>query len=274
MPTKLQEVTCKVLSNDNVAPRLYVINLECGDVVRDIKPGQFLHLKVPNFENHILRRPFSIYATDNEKGTCEILYQVVGSGTDKMTTLSAGDSLSAIMPIGTAWSISPNAGKVLLVGGGVGAAPLYMLCEKLLEAGVSVDVILGAQTKKAHVTLDKYRDLLGYEPFCSTDDGSYGRAGFCTTLVEDALQNKLDSESRASEQTEIPYDCVYVCGPPPLMKAVSQAAKEADVACQVSLERLMACGIGACLSCVVDTVYGKRRVCVNGPVFDAEDLIW
>ena len=148
----------------------------------------------------------------------------------------------------------------------MGAAPLFMLCERIAASEASVDVVLGAQTKDALVCRERYAALLGGEPRCATDDGTYGRAGFCTSLVEEALAAAAEEGS--------PYDYVAVCGPEPLMKIVAGLAADAGVRCEVSMEKRMACGIGACLSCVVDTVDGKKRACVDGPVFDARKVVW
>ena len=126
--------------------------------------------------------------------------------------------------------------------------------------------ILGASTIDALVARERYGAVLGCEPACSTDDGTYGRAGFCTPLVEEALA--------AAAAEGAPYDYVACCGPEPLMKIVAGMADAAGVFCEVSMERRMACGVGACLSCVVDTVDGKRRACVDGPVFPASEVVW
>ena len=255
----------RIPSNAGVGPSLYLMTLEAPQIAAAIEPGQFVHMKVPRMEAHILRRPFSVYACDSEAGTVDILYQVVGFGTDHMTGLEAGEECELIGPVGATWN-PPAAGRCLLVGGGVGAAPLFMLCEQIVATDASVDVVLGAQTEDALVCRQRYAELLGEEPRCATDDGSYGRAGFCTSLVEEAL----DDAAAAGR----PYDYVAVCGPEPLMKIVAGLAREAGVRCEVSMEKRMACGIGACLSCVVDTVDGKKRACVDGPVFDAQKVVW
>ena len=159
------------------------------------------------------------------------------------------------------------------MGGGVGAAPLYLLFEQLVAAGVDVTVVLGAQTEAALVCRERYARVLSTSgccaenaPLCATDDGTFGRAGFCTSLVDDAV-----SEANASGK---PFDYLAVCGPEPLMKIVSGQAADANIPCQVSMEKRMACGVGACLSCVVETVNGKKRSCVDGPVFDAQEVVW
>lgn len=255
----------RILSNGCAGPRLYLMTLEAPAIAGAIEPGQFVHMKVPRMEAHILRRPFSVYARDARAGTLDVLYQVVGFGTDHMTSLAAGEECELIGPVGATWN-PPASGRCLLVGGGVGAAPLFMLCERIVASPAQVDVVLGAQTKDALVCRGRYAELLGAEPRCATDDGTYGRAGFCTSLVQEALADAAEAGD--------PYDYVAVCGPEPLMKIVAGMAAEAGVRCEVSMEKRMACGIGACLSCVVDTVDGKKRACVDGPVFDAGKVVW
>ena len=257
--------TARILENVQVGPRLHLMVLKSPEIACSIEPGQFVHMKVPRMEAHILRRPFSVYARDAEEGTLDVLYQVVGFGTDHMTSLAPGEECELIGPVGATWN-PPATGRCLLVGGGVGAAPLFMLYERIVASEAEVDVVLGAQTKDALVCRARYEALLGTEPRCATDDGSYGRAGFCTSLVEEAL-----AEAQAAGR---PYDYVAVCGPEPLMKIVAGMAHDAGVRCEVSMEKRMACGIGACLSCVVDTVDGKKRACVDGPVFDAGKVVW
>lgn len=257
----------RVLLNEGVGPNLFVMALESPGIAQAVAPGQFVHMKIPGMDSHILRRPFSVYACDAQAGVVEILYQAVGFGSSHMTTLAEGDEGAELIgPVGRGWRPSPDAKRALLVGGGVGAAPLFMLCEKLVGQGVETDVVLGAQTEMALACRERYEDLLPEPPRCATDDGSFGREGFCTSLVQEAL------DAAASEGK--PYDYLAVCGPEPLMRIVASMAKAAEVPCEVSMERRMACGIGACLSCVVDTIGGKKRACVDGPVFDAGEVVW
>lgn len=255
-----------ILSNEQVGPRLHLMVLRAPEIAEKVKPGQFVHVKIPRMEDHILRRPFSIYAADPTAGTVDILYQVVGYGSDHMTTLEPGLVAEMIGPVGHGWAPPEGTKKALLVAGGVGAAPLFMLAEHLRAGGVELDVVLGAQTEAALVCRCRYEDMLGECPACATDDGSYGRAGFCTSLVQEAL------EAAASAGAQ--YDYLAVCGPEPLMKIVAGMASDAGVYCQISMEKRMACGVGACLSCVVDTVNGKKRSCVDGPVFEANEVVW
>ena len=254
----------RILSNEEVGPRLHIMVLEAPAIAASILPGQFVHMKLPDLEAHILRRPFSVYARDAMSGTLEILYQEVGSVTRLMPDMQAGEA-ELIGPVGNTWNAECE--RALLVGGGVGAAPLFMLAEALCAQGTPFDVVLGAQTVDALVARERYADLLGCEPCCATDDGSYGRAGFCTSLVEERLANGCTADGQ-------PYDFLAVCGPEPLMRIVADMGASAGVRTQVSMEKRMACGVGACLSCVVDTVHGKRRSCVDGPIFEAEEVVW
>ncbi|MDD7368676.1 MAG: dihydroorotate dehydrogenase electron transfer subunit [Berryella intestinalis] len=264
----------KLLSNEPAGPRLFIMELESPYIARTILPGQFVHMRANQMADHILRRPFSVYRTDPEAGRVAILYQVVGYGTDYLTGLSpeADPAIELVGPVGRPWGARTggergDARRVLLVAGGVGAAPLYLLAQQLVERGAKVDLVMGAQTESALATLSDYRERLGIGVECATDDGTYGERGFCTGLASKRLDAGCAFDGA-------PYDLVCCCGPEPLMRIVSGMAAEAGVACQVSMERRMACGVGACLSCVVDTSAGKRRACVDGPVFDADEVVW
>lgn len=249
----------RVLANEQIGPRLYKIALAAPKMARAIEPGQFVHMQMTGMEAHILRRPFSVYRADRKAGVIEIIYQVVGEGTSFMTSYEPGVECALIGAMGHGWQA--NEGKSLVVGGGVGAAPLFLFAEKLAREGRPFEVVLGAQTESMLVTRADYAALLGRDPVLATDDGSVGYAGFCTEPVRELLATGE-------------YVTAYCCGPEPLMRAVAGIAEQAGVECFVSLEKRMACGVGACLSCVVETVAGKRRSCVDGPVFNAKDVVW
>ncbi|MEG2863849.1 MAG: dihydroorotate dehydrogenase electron transfer subunit [Eggerthellaceae bacterium] len=261
MTTGLANERGVISANECVGPHLYLLRATLPRIAETIEPGQFIHMKLPGMEGHILRRPFSVYRALPQSGSVEILYQEVGFGTAHMRELSAGQAFEAIGPIGRGWQVPAGAARILLVAGGVGAAPLFMLAQQQREAGVAVDVVLGAQTEAALVTRESYDALCGSTLQCATDDGSFGHAGFCTGLVEDNIGEHL-------------YDYLACCGPEPLMRIVAQRALDDGIFAQVSLERRMACGVGACLSCVVDTHGGKKRACVDGPIFDAAEVVW
>lgn len=269
--TQLVNEHARIVSNEKVGPRLHLMVLEAPQIAALVEPGQFVHMKLPGAQEHILRRPFSIYARSGENATIDILYQEVGAMTRYMPQLLDGE-VELIGCVGNTWGApdrfaSGDCTHALLVGGGVGAAPLFLLAERLTALECPFDVVLGAQSVDALVARGRYEGLMGREPLCATDDGSYGHAGFCTGPVEERLREGCLADGK-------PYDYVAVCGPEPLMKIVAGQAAQAGVYCEVSMEKRMACGIGACLSCVVDTVNGKRRSCVDGPIFDASEVMW
>lgn len=257
----LIEEKSRVLRNENVGPRLYFLELDSPRIAPLVKPGQFVHMKLNGFGEHILRRPFSVLDTNPQQGTLTILYQVVGEGTQFMSGVASGHEFDLIGSIGRGWDVPTSGQRVLIVGGGVGSAPLFMLSKQAKEAGAQVDVVIGAASRAALVTYDLYREIHGDTLSCATDDGSFGAMGFCTSPVKELLAKNT-------------YNCVYVCGPEPLMRAIARLSAEAGVPCQVSMEKRMACGVGACLSCVVETVDGRKRACVDGPIFEAEKVVW
>lgn len=250
-----------VRTNTRATDRLWLLEVEVDDIGAALQPGQFVHAQIPRMEDHILRRPFSVFYTSEDGSRLTILYQVVGFGSKHMTTLALGETLDLIGPVGHGWHAPEQAKRALLVAGGVGGAPLFMHAAELVARGVEVDVVLGAQTAEALVVEPKYTELLGHEPFIATDDGSRGHAGFCTDLV-------------AQRVAETAYDYAACCGPEPMMRIVSDMTLGSGIDSYISFEKRMACGIGACLSCVVDTVDGRKRSCVDGPVFNAAEVVW
>lgn len=269
--TQLVNELSRIVSNEAVGPNVHLLVLEAPTIAHEAKPGQFVHVKIPLHEEHVLRRPFCIYGRSAEEGTIDVLYQEVGSLTKRMPFIKSG-FMEVIGPVGKTWSArqrfeAGEATRALLVGGGLGAAPLYLLAEDLASNGMSFDVVLGAATSGALVSKARFEALMGHEPYCATDDGTYGHKGFCTGVVEQLLEGVPGSAGAA-------YDYIAVCGPEPLMRIVAALAADAGIYCEVSLEKRMACGIGACLSCVVDTAAGKKRACVDGPVFDAQEVMW
>ncbi|WP_350453720.1 dihydroorotate dehydrogenase electron transfer subunit [Slackia heliotrinireducens] len=253
------EEKARICSNEQVGPGLFKMVLHCPRSAAAIKPGQFIHMRLDGFEAHILRRPFSVYKADTQEGTMDIIYQVVGTGSQWMTGLEPGHTVSIMAALGNTWQ--PVDGKLLLVCGGVGAAPLFMFAQQLKAEGRDFEVILGARTADMLVTKADYTALLGREPIIATDDGTEGFSGFATV----PMQQQLETGE---------YSAVYCCGPDPFMRIVSGIVADAGIDCWISEEKRMACGIGACLSCVVETVDGKKRSCVDGPVFNAKDVVW
>jgi len=248
----------EVVRNERVAEGVGLMALRAPRIAASVAPGQFVHLRIEAGSDFILRRPFSVHRADG--GLIEILYQVLGRGTRVMSGKSAGDVMDAIGPLGHGWSTPPGAAHALLVAGGLGAAPLGMLAERLAASGVAVSVAQGAPTASRLVAREVFESV-ARRVEVATDDGSAGERGFVTVVSERLLREDAP-------------DVVYVCGPEIMARAVVAQTHAAGIACQVSLERLMACGIGACLSCVVTTRDGRKRACVDGPVFDAEEVCW
>jgi dihydroorotate dehydrogenase electron transfer subunit len=248
----------ETLANERLATGVGLITLRAPRIATAVQPGQFVHLRVAEGRDFILRRPFSVHRASGDD--IEILYQVLGRGTRELATTSRGDVMDALGPLGSGWRVPDGLAHALLVAGGLGAAPLGMLAEHLAVRGVAVTVALGAPSEERLVARDLFESV-ARRVETATDDGSHGRHG-PVTEVSGAL---LASGG---------FGAVYACGPEAMQRIVAGQAASAGVPCQVSLERLMACGIGACLSCVVTTRSGRKRACVDGPVFDAEEVSW
>ena len=220
-----------------------------------VAPGQFVEVKVDGEPGVMLRRPISVHDVDPEAGTLSLLIQVVGKGTRRLNTLAVGDCVNVVYPLGHGFSVDlPEASRILLVGGGAGIAPLLYLAKVLKAKNVNCTILLGGRTANLIPIHDSFQP---YGTLClATDDGSLGHKGLVT------------SHPAFNEQ----YDMIYTCGPTPMMKAVARSAAERGIRCEVSLENMMACGVGACLCCVTDTDQGHRCVCKDGPVFDIADM--
>ena len=221
-------------------------------------PGQFAELKVEGSETTFLRRPISINYVDEEKNEVWFLIHEVGDGTRKLGELSEGGKLNVVMPLGNGFTMpeTPDE-RVLLVGGGVGTAPLLYMGKKMAEAGCRPTFLLGGRSTADLLQLEMFRAL--GDVYVTTEDGSMGEKGFVT-------QHSLLSREH--------FDRIATCGPKPMMMAVACYARAAGSSCEVSLENMMACGLGACLCCVEKTVEGHVCVCKEGPVFNINKLLW
>jgi dihydroorotate dehydrogenase electron transfer subunit len=247
-----------VIANERVAPGVGLVVLEAPRTAGAVQPGQFVHLRIAEGADFILRRPFSVFRAGG--GRLEILYQVVGRGTRVLADAEPGGGMDLIGPLGNGWRIPEGTAHALVVAGGLGAAPMGMLVEELARRGVAVTLAQGAPTGERLLARELF-EATCRRVACATDDGSFGACGFVTDLSADLIERDRP-------------DVVYVCGPEAMERIVAAQAEAAGVPCQVSLERLMACGVGACLSCVVSTHHGRKRACVDGPVFDAADVLW
>lgn len=256
---QLQEMV--VTSNYMITSDCFVV--ECFNPTQQIPkivPGQFAQLKIDDNPAVFLRRPFSIHDYDEKKNTISFMIKIVGNGSKSLSALNVDTAINVMFPLGNGFTVEAAAGKKsLLVGGGVGIAPIYLLAKTLRQQNCDFDVILGGKSAE---DLLRYDDFVAFSKvYCTTEDGSKGCKGFVTNHRQLAADVKS-------------YDNIYCCGPTPMMKAIAAVAQNNGVNCEVSLENKMACGFGVCLCCVTPTTSGNECVCAKGPVFNANDLKW
>lgn len=218
-----------------------------GDTSDITRPGQFVNIKLDGL---YLRRPISI--CDAEEGKLTLIYKVVGKGTEQMKEMTEG-SLDILSSLGNGYDTSISGEKPLLIGGGVGVPPLYMLAKELVKEGKEVSVILGFNTKDEIFYEEEFK-ALGCKVYVTTVDGSYGIKGFVTEAMK-----------------EIDYTHFFTCGPEPMLKAVWNASETSG---QLSFEERMGCGFGACMGCSCKTLTGFKRICKDGPIMMKEEILW
>ncbi len=231
-----------------------LIDVYAPEIANQAVPGQFVNVQVCRNTAPLLRRPFGVAGVNKVQGYFTMIYRIIGEATHILAEVCTGNELSIVGPLGHGFDMSAK--KPLLVGGGLGLAPLLFLAEGF-GSNVS-DILMGGRTKEELFWTKLYNGLCK-NVYLTTDDGSAGIKGTVMALLPHLL-------------TEGGYDCVYVCGPVPMMRAVAAACVEADVKCQVSLEKYMACGLGACLSCACEGIGKRIKVCKDGPVFWAEEV--
>lgn len=217
-----------------------------GDTSRITSPGQFVNIRLEGF---FLRRPISVCDVEGDRLT--IIYKIVGRGTKAMAEMTGGE-LDLLTGLGNGYDTETSGDMPLLIGGGAGVPPMYLLARRLMEQGKKPQVILGFNTAAEVFLEDEFRNL-GADVTVTTADGSYGIRGFVT----DAMNRE--------------YSYFYACGPQPMLKAVSDASKTGG---QLSFEERMGCGFGACMGCSCETLYGSKRICKDGPVLRKEEIIW
>ncbi len=247
----------KIINNQKLNKDSFIIELWGKEKLPEMRPGQFAEIKVEGSPGTFLRRPFSIHDVNYGENTLKFLIQIAGKGTEALSSLEKGDMLNIIYPLGNSFSLPGNNQRIILVGGGCGVAPLLFMGKYLNENGHNPDILLGFRNNESIIEYDEYLEL--GRVFITTEDGSRGEKGFIT------------SHSVLSAQS---YDSIFCCGPLPMMKAVGDYCRQKNIECEVSLETLMGCGIGACLCCIVTTVKGNLCTCTDGPVFNIKDLIW
>lgn len=251
-------INLKVKEVKHINEKYVLIRLTDDNPLPEMLPGQFVEVRVDGSTTTFLRRPISINNVDYEKNELHLLVACVGDGTRKLATLREGDILNLVLPLGNGFTLpaSPER-KHLLVGGGVGVAPLLYLGRKIREMGGEPTFLLGARSAKDLLMMEDFKAV--GRVFITTEDGSEGEKGFVTQ------HSVLQKET---------FDMISTCGPKPMMMAVAAFANKMNVCCEVSLENKMACGVGACLCCVEDTLDGHVCVCKDGPVINVNKLKW
>ena len=243
----MKSVIFEIKENRKIAKNTYECKLS-GDVSDITAPGQFVNIKLDGF---YLRRPISV--CDAENGTLTLIYKVVGEGTEKMAGTEAGERWDILSGLGNGYDLTPSGDFPVLLGGGAGVPPMYMLCKELIKLGKKPTVILGFGSLDEVFYEEEFK-ALGADVIVTTVDGSYGIKGFVT----DAL-------------TGLNYTYFYTCGPEPMLKAVYDKTETSG---QFSFEERMGCGFGACMGCSCKTKYGNKRICRDGPVLCKEEIIW
>ncbi len=244
--------------------------LDAPYIAKTAKPGQFVQIRCSDSFEPLLRRPFSIHRAN---GNIEILYEMVGRGTEILSNKKEGDKIDVLGPLGNGFTL-PRATsderrttnrepRAIIIAGGIGAAPLVYLAEELMKNKIRTIVLIGAKTKNLILCEKDFKKATS-EVYVSTDDGTYGCEGFVSKLFHKILKT---AESKFET-------IVYVCGPHGMLRCIADICQERNFKCQVSLEEKMACGIGACLGCIVKTKSGNKLACKDGPVFNTSELIW
>ena len=247
-----------VKSVEHINEKYVLLKLTDENPLPEMIPGQFVEIQVDGSKTTFLRRPISINDVDREDNTLHLLIACIGDGTRQLGTLAVGAKVNIILPLGNGFTMPESSDKKhLLVGGGVGVAPLMYLGRKIKEMGGEPTFLLGARSKKDLLLIDEFKEI--GRVFITTEDGTEGEKGFVTN------HSVLSSET---------FDMISTCGPKPMMMAVARFAAKAGVECEVSLENKMACGVGACLCCVEDTLNGHVCVCKEGPVINIKKLKW
>lgn len=249
----------KVTENCRLHKNYCLLKLTSDQALPDMIPGQFVQVHVNNSPTTFLRRPISINYVDKTTNELWLLVQMIGDGTRRMAEYRPGDIVNILLPLGNGFTIPIDKNqKLLLIGGGVGTAPMLYLGSVLKEAGFTPSFLLGARSKDDVLQLDQFEQF--GTVYVTTEDGSLGEKGYVTNH---------------SILKEIHFDQIYTCGPKPMMVAVAKYAHGTATSCEVSLENTMACGIGACLCCVEKTKDDHHVcVCTEGPVFNIENLTW
>lgn len=247
-----------VQATEQLSDRHWLMRLRSSSALPEMHPGQFVQVHIEDSPSTYLRRPISINMVDYERNEILLLVAAIGEGTRHLVRKKHGDKVNCLLPLGNSFTMPRSTdARVLLVGGGVGIAPMLFLGKRLVEMGVRPSFLLGARTADELLEKDMFSEL--GDLYLTTEDGSEGEKGYVTN-------HSILKEKR--------FDRIATCGPKPMMMSVARYAKQNDIECEVSLENDMACGLGACLCCVEDTTDGHICVCTEGPVLNIKKLLW
>lgn len=252
----------KIVSNQKVAPQYYKLCLK-STTLAESQPGQFIHIKCPDHQGALLRRPFSIHRKNKPKCEIEIIYKVIGKGTDSLSKAQPWEELDVLGPLGNGFKIRPDKKMAVIIGGGTGIAPLVFLADELAKQEKVITAVLGCQNKDLMICEKEFKSKTD-ELHIFTEDGSLGKKGLATDILPNILNPNVLPDNVQ----------VFACGPRPMLKEAANYTIIDKYECQVSLEEYMACGIGVCYGCSVKTINGYKKVCDDGPVFTAEEIIW
>lgn len=248
----------KIAGNEKICPRFYKLSLDAGLILKSIKPGQFIHIRVSDSLIPFFRRPFSVFRA---RKYVEILYEPIGAGTTILSQKKPGETLDILGPLGNSFSLPPKGTKqVVMIGGGIGIAPFLMLSDILAKKNLEMILLYGGRTRGHVFKMTDFKKN-GCKVFVATDDGSVGAKGYVSNLF-----SKINSDLKTT--------VLYTCGPHAMMHAVQKFAKEKNLYCEASCEEVMACALGACLGCSIKTTRGYKTTCYDGPVFDIREVIF
>ena len=254
---KIQNIF-KVVSNEKLCPKFYLLRIDAKPILKEIKAGQFIHIRVNDSYEPFFRRPFSVYRANKY---VDIFYEAIGPGTKEMVKMKRGDDIDVLGPVGKRFSLPPRGTKqVVMIAGSIGIAPFLILSDELKNKNYELILLYGGRTKGHVYNMKDFKDN-GCKVFIATDDGSVGTKGLISKLF-----NKIHLDPKTT--------FLYTCGPHAMMKSVQQFVRKHKLKGEAACEELMACALGACLGCSIKTIRGYKTVCYDGPVFDLDEVIF
>ena len=259
---------CPILAVKNLVGEIYLMRMSCPAIAQNAVPGQFVNIKVNNEFVPFLRKPFSVCRRNEKEGWIEVLWKIVGKGTEIMSRYQRNEIVNIVGPLGRGYDIPPDLQTALLVGGGLGVAPLPFLCEEVRKLGKSVEVFLGAKSENELSMVEAFKDL-GVEVYLTTEDGSLGKSGLVTEILRERLNELMSLQGVY----------LYSCGPNPFLQAMMNFSEERGIVGEVAIETMMGCGFGICVGCPVRVRDGRageglfKLTCIDGPVFNTTEIL-